>query len=131
MGEIAAFTINPPARANRGTSSHPPAKSTRSGATCGARIQRTISVVEMGGNSGGVFAITTYFAPTSAHNARFKSAHLSSSVTAKMSGRSRKKCSLKSMPSSSPCPTTTSSTIFKPAISARLCSSGNELFRCL
>lgn len=44
---MAQFTMNAPGRPKRGTSSQPPAKSTRRGATSGARIKRTIWVVEI------------------------------------------------------------------------------------
>jgi hypothetical protein len=58
-GEMAQFTTKPPALEKRGTSSHPPAKSTRNGAPLGARIHRTILLVDTGLNFGGVLGSTT------------------------------------------------------------------------
>ena len=69
------MTTNSPGREKRGTSSQPPAKSTRSGASVGACTQRTIEEVETGSNFGGVLGSTTYSAPTSAQSSRFKGAY--------------------------------------------------------
>ncbi len=130
-GEMAQLTMCEFGRANRGTSSQPPAKSTRNGAWVGARMQLTNCVVDTGVNWGGVLSSTWYRAPTCAHSARFKSPYRSSSVTARMSGRRRRKWSSKSRPNFLPSPITTRSTTDSDAMIAALCSSGNELLRCL
>ena len=130
-GVIAQLTINAPSIAYFGTSSHPPAKSTRTGTESGALICFIIEVVEIVSKLGSVFGRTTYSAPIDSHRAFFISANSSSSVTARISGLQLRNALLKSRPSSSSLPIYTSSISSIDCNISCLCRSGKLLDRPL
>ena len=128
VGEMAQLTIYSPGIAFSGTSSHPPAKSTRSGECAGAFTRESTCVLVVCPASGRDFSSTTNSIPCSSQNRRFASMYWSSVVTARTCGLTFRQAVRNERATSSSEERMTSSTMERALITASLSESSRTDF---